>query len=540
MWKHYKFDPHSINLLCHTDEKFNNFDTLLHSEWDRALAQGYFCYKMDHHIKKRILDGDLHYVIELNPNRFEKRRMPDPFEYVNTPFDRSKFNFNKIKDEEILLSLDDEQQIDKHLVIINNSPIRLYQVLLVSNRQLEQPQILTVDCLLFGLRFVASSAHPFIYIGFNSLCGYASVNHLHLHGIYMPNRLYIQTIKCSPFHINSNCYLFDLFDVQGFAFEIKHIDEFDRIARHIHTITNYLVSSDIAHNMAIMKGDSFSSSLEPVIRIFVWFRQSNKVIGAKTFHQWNIGCLELSGYTFLQYMSLSFIFRRVALLQQPHIHSFSTSAILFKAKNTGGGQPKVSKRLLSDADLSSSSNDWPLLKAQYDKLLVELHELYSKQIQLRTSSLAFEELSVILPPNNKAHQLKELTQIIQKSPQMFMIDMTRHAQYIPNVLEAIQKSGLNVNPQQDGTTLYLPTPKVTREHREELAKNAKKLADQIIVKMREAYSKAHRNLKKQEKTLSRDLVVDIDTNLKHRLDGYIAQVENIRTEKQKELLDSTF
>ncbi|CAF3689314.1 unnamed protein product [Rotaria socialis] len=239
-------------------------------------------------------------------------------------------------------------------------------------------------------------------------------------------------------------------------------------------------------------------------------------------------------------MSISFLFRRVAMLQQPHIHAFSTSVVLFKGKNTGGGKLKTSKHILSDADLSASSSDWLSLKAQYDKLLIELHELYSKQIQLRTSSLAFEELSVILPPNNKAHQLKELTQIIQKSPQMFMIDMTRHAQYIPNVLEAIHKSGLNVNPQQDGTTLYLPTPKVTREHREELAKNAKKLADQIVVKMREAYSKAHRNLKKQEKSLSHDLIVDLDANLKHRLDGYIAQVEKIRSEKQKDLLDSTF
>lgn len=239
-------------------------------------------------------------------------------------------------------------------------------------------------------------------------------------------------------------------------------------------------------------------------------------------------------------MSFSLLLRRVVSLQQPHFYTFATSSVVFKGKNAGGGQPKSSKRVLSDADLSAASNDWSNLKTQYDKLLVELRELYSKQIQLRTSSLAFEELSVTLPPNNKAHQLKELTQIIQKSPQMFMIDMARHAQYIPNVLEAIVKSGLNVNPQQDGTTLYLPTPKVTREHREELAKNAKKLADQIVVKMREAYSKAHRNLKKQEKTLSRDLVTDIDANFKQRLDGYIGQVEKIRNEKQKELLESTF
>ena len=236
-------------------------------------------------------------------------------------------------------------------------------------------------------------------------------------------------------------------------------------------------------------------------------------------------------------MSLILLLRRAGLFQQIQ---FSTSAIVFKGKNTGGGQPKSSKRVLSDSDLAAASTDWSVLKNQYDKLVIELRELYSKQIQLQTSSLAFEELSITLPPNNKAHQLKELTQIIQKSPQMFMIDLARHAQYIPNVIEAIQKSGLNVNPQQDGTTLYLPTPKVTREHREELAKNAKKLADQIVVKMREAYSKAHRNLKKQEKTLSRDLVMDLDANLKLRLDNYIAQVEKIRSEKQKELLNSTF
>lgn len=240
-------------------------------------------------------------------------------------------------------------------------------------------------------------------------------------------------------------------------------------------------------------------------------------------------------------MFLSIAFRRAMALPrpQPVFRSFVTSAVVFKGKNTGGGQAKTSKRILSDAEFNSSSSEWSTLKTQYDKLLLELRELYAKQIQLRTSSLAFEELSVVLPPHNKAHKLKELTQIVQKSPQMFMIDMTRHAQYIPNVLEAIQKSGLNVNPQQDGTTLFLPTPKVTREHREELAKNAKKIADQIIVKMRDAYSKAHRNLKKQEKTLSRDLITDLDANLKHRLDGYISQVDKIRTEKQKELLETT-
>ncbi|CAF3583760.1 unnamed protein product [Rotaria sp. Silwood1] len=277
MWKHYKFDPNSVNFSCYTEEKFNEFDILLRSEWDRAVAEGLFMYPMDYHTKQRILDdGDLHYIIEFNRNREEKRRPPYPFEHVNTPFDNKKFNFNKIKDEEILFSLDKEQQTDKHLIIINNAPIRPYHVLLVHDRQLEQSQVLTIDCIVFGFEFVASSAHPYITAGFNSLCGYASVNH-----------------KCSPFHTKSKCYLSDLFQTQAFAFEVRQVDEFNKIAEYVYKITNYLSTNNIAHNMTIVKGDSFSSS-ENVLRIFVWFRQS--VIKGYRFDRCNFAFVELSGF----------------------------------------------------------------------------------------------------------------------------------------------------------------------------------------------------------------------------------------------------
>jgi len=43
--------------------------------------------------------------------------------------------------------------------------------------------------------------------------------------------------------------------------------------RYVYRITNYLTSKNIAHNMAIVKGESFSSS-SAALRIFVWFRQS--------------------------------------------------------------------------------------------------------------------------------------------------------------------------------------------------------------------------------------------------------------------------
>ena len=42
-------------------------------------------------------------------------------------------------------------------------------------------------------------------------------------------------------------------------------------------ITNYFTSRNIAHNVAIVKGDSFSSPNSNALRSFIWFRQS--VIG---------------------------------------------------------------------------------------------------------------------------------------------------------------------------------------------------------------------------------------------------------------------
>jgi hypothetical protein len=41
----------------------------------------------------------------------------------------------------------------------------------------------------------------------------------------------------------------------------------------VYKITGYLTSKNLAHNMAIVKGESFSSS-SAALRIFIWFRQS--------------------------------------------------------------------------------------------------------------------------------------------------------------------------------------------------------------------------------------------------------------------------
>jgi ribosome recycling factor len=66
-----------------------------------------------------------------------------------------------------------------------------------------------------------------------------------------------------------------------------------------------------------------------------------------------------------------------------------------------------------------------------------------------------------LPVNldGKEYELQELAQIVRKNPKMIVVNMTSFPQAIPAALQSIGKSGMNVNPQQDGTTLFIPIPK---------------------------------------------------------------------------------
>lgn len=69
--------------------------------------------------------------------------------------------------------------------------------------------------------------------------------------------------------------------------------------------------------------------------------------------------------------------------------------------------------------------------------------------------------------------MNRLGRVTLKSPQMVMINFGDNPTAIKAAKLALQKSNLNVNPQQEGVTLYVPVPKMTRERREYLASTAK-------------------------------------------------------------------
>ena len=57
------------------------------------------------------------------------------------------------------------------------------------------------------------------------------------------------------------------------------------------------------------------------------------------------------------------------------------------------------------------------------------------------------------------YPLQELAQVGRKNPQLAVLNLSSLPDALQPVLKAINESGMNLNPQQDGTTIYVPLPK---------------------------------------------------------------------------------
>lgn len=166
-------------------------------------------------------------------------------------------------------------------------------------------------------------------------------------------------------------------------------------------------------------------------------------------------------------------------------------------------------------------------------VIEKLKEDYAKNLSLRSTTGSIESLPVKF--EGKDYQLQELAQIIRKNPKTIVMNFSSFPQSIPDALKAINASGLNLNPQQDGTTLYVPVPKITKEHREGLAKNAKALYIKCRDSLKDVQNEFIKKAKRQT-GVSEDLVFDVTKQLGALCDKYQESARKIFEAKHNELL----
>lgn len=206
------------------------------------------------------------------------------------------------------------------------------------------------------------------------------------------------------------------------------------------------------------------------------------------------------------------------------------------AKKEKEVKAKAARHKLNERELDGII-DSDAMNKEYQEIVDKLKQDYIHSLALRTSTASFEQLMV--ETEDGLFPLNQLAQIVQKNPTLLIINLVAMPQYTGAVLEALKNSGLNINPQQEGThTIYVPIPKLSREHREGLAKSAKVFYNQAKDKLRKVHSKYVRKVNQPEVKAhhGKDLLRNISQWILEQMHVYDLECEKLMKAKTKELL----
>lgn len=110
---------------------------------------------------------------------------------------------------------------------------------------------------------------------------------------------------------------------------------------------------------------------------------------------------------------------------------------------------------------------------------------------------------------------------------------------ISDIERAINMSELGLSPNNDGTMIRLPIPTLTRERREDLAKQARKYGEDAKISVRNHRREANETLKslEKEKEISEDEMHRALDQVQSQTDQASAKADEIVDAKEKEILE---
>jgi ribosome recycling factor len=108
-----------------------------------------------------------------------------------------------------------------------------------------------------------------------------------------------------------------------------------------------------------------------------------------------------------------------------------------------------------------------------------------------------------------------------------------------DIEKAILKSELGLTPVNDGKIIRIPIPPLSEARRKELAKLAKKMAEEGKIAVRNHRREANELLKelKNEKEISEDDQFRAQDEVQKVTDEFIKKVDELTAEKEKEILE---
>ncbi|KAJ4926164.1 hypothetical protein JOQ06_008347 [Pogonophryne albipinna] len=143
---------------------------------------------------------------------------------------------------------------------------------------------------------------------------------------------------------------------------------------------------------------------------------------------------------------------------------------------------------------------------------------------------------IVVTTQDGKFPLNQLGQVSMKSPQLIMVNMSSFPEATAAAARALRESSMNLNPEVDGTIIKVPVPKVTREHRENLAKLAKQFGNKAKDSLRKVRSNAVTQVKKTKDAQSEDTLRLVEKQIQQMADNMALDIDKQLAAKTKELL----
>ena len=121
---------------------------------------------------------------------------------------------------------------------------------------------------------------------------------------------------------------------------------------------------------------------------------------------------------------------------------------------------------------------------------------------------------------------------VHEGKQLFIKPFDRNN--LKNIERAINESNLGINPVNNGETIILTVPTLTEETRRDYVKQAKAMAEDAKVALRNIRQDANTQVKNSEMT--EDEKKSLENDIQDLINKYNKMVEEIHSEKEKELM----
>ncbi len=178
------------------------------------------------------------------------------------------------------------------------------------------------------------------------------------------------------------------------------------------------------------------------------------------------------------------------------------------------------------------------LDAMEEKMMKTLDFVHNEFAKIRTGKASPALVENIQVQAYDTHlRLRELAGISTPEPRLIVIQPW-DASIVQNVVHAIQKSELGINPVVDGKIIRIPIPELDQERRKELDRLIKHMAEEGRIAIRNERRHGIEAVKKLQKEgqITEDELKHAEKEIQNKTDEYIKEIDTLLAHKEKEIL----